>query len=65
MKPRESPKKSTSGVLRLFVYGTLKREYWNHDLCSAKSRSSVDCAVYTRHDQLLRADRPDNATCVL
>ena len=31
MKPRESPKESTSGVLRLFVYGTLKREYWNHD----------------------------------
>ena len=31
MKPRESPKENSSGVLRLFVYGTLKRGYWNHD----------------------------------
>ncbi len=30
MKPRESPKENSSGVLRLFVYGTLKRGYWNH-----------------------------------
>ena len=30
-EPRESPKVNTSGVLRLFVYGTLKRGYWNHD----------------------------------
>ena len=22
---------NTSGMLKLFVYGTLKREYWNHD----------------------------------
>ncbi len=30
-EPSESPKKNTSPVLRLFVYGTLKRGYWNHD----------------------------------
>ena len=30
-EPREAPKKNTSGMLRLFVYGTLKRGYWNHD----------------------------------
>ena len=29
--PRESPKINTSGMLKLFVYGTLKRGYWNHD----------------------------------
>ena len=29
--PRESPKMNTSGTLKLFVYGTLKRGYWNHD----------------------------------
>ena len=27
---RESQKENTSGVLRLFVYGTLKQGYWNH-----------------------------------
>ncbi len=30
-EPRESPKMNTPGVLRIFVYGTLKRGYWNHD----------------------------------
>ena len=30
-EPRESPKMNTSGMLTLFVYGTLKRGYWNHD----------------------------------
>ena len=30
-EPRESPKMNTSGMLKLFVYGTLKRGYWNHD----------------------------------
>ena len=29
--PRESPKRNTSGMLKLFVYGTLKRGYGNHD----------------------------------
>ena len=29
--PRVSPKMNTSGMLRLFVYGTLKRGYWTHD----------------------------------
>ncbi len=30
-EPRESSKLNTSGMLKLFVYGTLKRGYWNHD----------------------------------
>ena len=30
-EPREAPKENTSGMLRLFVNGTLKRGYWNHD----------------------------------
>ena len=30
-EPREAPKENTSGMLRLLVYGTLKRGYWNHD----------------------------------
>ena len=30
-EPRDSPKVNTSGMLKLFVYGTLKRGYWNHD----------------------------------
>ena len=29
-EPRESPKMNTFGMLRLFVYGTLRRGYWNH-----------------------------------
>ena len=30
-EPGESPKMNTSAVFSLFVYGTLKRGYWNHD----------------------------------
>ena len=30
-EPREAPQENTSGMLKLFVYGTLKRGYWNHD----------------------------------
>ena len=30
-EPGEAPKMNTSGMLKLFVYGTLKRGYWNHD----------------------------------
>ena len=30
-EPREAPKENTSSMLKLFVYGTLKRGYWNHD----------------------------------
>ena len=29
--PREAPKENTYGMLKLFVYGTLKRGYWNYD----------------------------------
>ena len=31
MNPKEPSKANTSGMLRLFVYGTLKRGFWNHD----------------------------------
>jgi len=31
MNPEESLKANTKGMLRLFVYGTLKRGFWNHD----------------------------------
>jgi len=31
MNPNEPPKENTAGLLRLFVYGTLKRGYWNHE----------------------------------
>jgi len=31
MNPTESSNANTSGMLRLFVYGTLKRGFWNHD----------------------------------
>ena len=30
-EPSEPPKENTLHLLRLFVYGTLKRGYWNHD----------------------------------
>jgi gamma-glutamylcyclotransferase (GGCT)/AIG2-like uncharacterized protein YtfP len=31
MNPTEPMKPNTNGMLRLFVYGTLKRGFWNHD----------------------------------
>ena len=31
MNPNEPSKENTTGILKLFVYGTLKRGYWNHD----------------------------------
>lgn len=31
MNPTEPSNSNTSGMLRLFVYGTLKRGFWNHD----------------------------------
>jgi len=31
MKPNEPSNENTAGILRLFVYGTLKRGCWNHD----------------------------------
>jgi len=31
MNPTEPSKANTTGMLRLFVYGTLKRGFWNHD----------------------------------
>ena len=34
-------------------------------LCSAKSRSGVDCAVWTCRNRLFRTGRPDDATTLL
>ena len=31
MNPTEPLKPNTNGMLKLFVYGTLKRGFWNHD----------------------------------
>jgi len=31
MNPDEPVKENTRGVLRIFVYGILKRGFWNHD----------------------------------
>jgi len=31
MNPDEPLKENTQGILKLFVYGTLKRGFWNHD----------------------------------
>ena len=31
MPPDEPLKENTRGMLRIFVYGTLKRGFWNHD----------------------------------
>ena len=31
INPNEPSKENTAGILRLFVYGTLKRGCWNHD----------------------------------
>jgi len=31
MNPTEPSNANTTGILRLFVYGTLKRGFWNHD----------------------------------
>jgi gamma-glutamylcyclotransferase (GGCT)/AIG2-like uncharacterized protein YtfP len=31
MNPTEPSNANTSGMLRIFVYGTLKRGFWNHD----------------------------------
>ncbi|GAB6094071.1 gamma-glutamylcyclotransferase [Desulfatiferula olefinivorans] len=31
MNPTEPSKANTNGMLKLFVYGTLKRGFWNHD----------------------------------
>jgi len=31
MNPTEPSNANTNGMLRLFVYGTLKRGFWNHD----------------------------------
>jgi len=48
MNHHEPAKENTNGLLKLFVYGTLKRGYWNHDrFCQGVL--SVEEAVVTGH----------------
>ena len=48
MNDHDTPKENTNGLLQLFVYGTLKRGYWNHDrFCQGVL--SVEEAVVTGH----------------
>ena len=48
MNPNEPSKENTAGILRLFVYGTLKRGCWNHErFC--RGVLSVEDAVVRDH----------------
>ena len=38
-KLNTNPKDTPETILRLFVYGTLKRGYWNHQRFCAQARS--------------------------
>ncbi len=44
MNPTEPSNANTTGMLRLFVYGTLKRGFWNHDR-SCRGVLAVEDAV--------------------
>ena len=48
MNPAESSKANTSGMLRLFVYGTLKRGFWNHDRFCRGVLAVEDAVVRSR-----------------
>ena len=48
MKPNEPPKENTTGLLRLFVYGTLKRGYWNHERFCRGVLSVEEAVVWGR-----------------
>ena len=45
MNPTEPLKPNTNGMLRLFVYGTLKRGFWNHDRFCRGVVTVVDATV--------------------
>lgn len=47
-EPREPRKKNTLDLLRLFVYGTLKRGYWNHDPFCAGALEIRDARIRGR-----------------
>ena len=48
MNTRELLKENTTGTLRLFVYGTLKRGFWNHDRFCAQAISIEPATVWGR-----------------
>ena len=43
-----NPEDSPEAILRLFVYGTLKRGYWNHQRFCAQARSIEPAVVWGR-----------------
>ena len=43
-----NPEDSPETILRLFVYGTLKRGYWNHQRFCAQARSIEPAVVWGR-----------------
>ena len=48
MNPTEPLKPNTNGMLRLFVYGTLKRGFWNHDRFCRGVLTVEDAVVHGR-----------------
>ena len=47
-KLNTNPEDSPETILRLFVYGTLKRGYWNHQRFCAQARSIEPAVVWGR-----------------
>jgi len=47
-KLNTNPEDSPETILRLFVYGTLKRGYWNHQRFCAQARSIEQAVVWGR-----------------
>lgn len=47
-KLNTNPKDTPETILRLFVYGTLKRGYWNHQRFCAQVRSIEPAVVWGR-----------------
>ncbi|WP_240193428.1 gamma-glutamylcyclotransferase family protein [Desulfobulbus alkaliphilus] len=48
MNPDEPLKENTQGMLRLFVYGTLKRGFWNHDRFCASAKKIEPAMAWGR-----------------
>jgi len=48
MNPTEPSSANTNGMLRLFVYGTLKRGFWNHDRFCRGVLTVEDALVHGR-----------------
>ncbi len=48
MNPTEPSNEKTNGMLRLFVYGTLKRGFWNHDRFCRGVLTVEDAVVWGR-----------------